>query len=175
MIKFTPEGSIGAFFDWLMRPIMFWLQGNWKEEPQRTHFWNNIELSPLQVINVLDSLQSLYSKGSLKTSGVSRIAADKNAVAKFSLFPIFHAPRFGGWKEFIVLEPVDDIDQWYVGWFSAVAGMSLVPIKGRVRVLIGPGEVIFFGVDKNGKGIPINTVDSGEIGKAGEYAKVPLL
>lgn len=171
MIKFTSEGAIGAFFDWLMRPIMYWLQGNFDEEPQRTHFWNNIRVSALQGLDVLSTLMTIPGVD----SGVVRISADTNAIPRFSLFPVFHAPRFGGWKNFVVLEPTQEIDEWYVGWFSFGVGVSVIPIKDRVRVLVGPDEVIFFGVDKDGRGIPIKSIGQGFIGQAGEYAKVPLL
>jgi hypothetical protein len=66
---------------------------------------------------------------------------------------------------------------WFIGWTDhcTIAGVSLVPITGRkVRVLLGPDDVSFFGLDAEGYQIKVAIFGSGTIGDGGPYAQLPL-
>lgn len=151
------------FLDWCLVPIMYLLQGNFREIPQRTHFWNNVRWRA----------DWYHQPWFLSFSG------DPTAVAARPLgfIPRFHMRIFGGWTKFVVLEPVEPIVDWHVGWSCDVhgSGLSLVTIDRRVRMTIGPGPVKFFGLDRNGKQIELRCVGEGRIGSAGEFAEIPLL
>ncbi len=86
-------------------------------------------------------------------------------------------PILGGWGSLVVLTPHDpETREWFVGWVTHDAiGISRIPLTGQVRLLRGPNEVTFFGVDPEGQQIDIDIVGYGNIGRAGRYAKVPLL
>ncbi len=148
-----------------MTPVMYFLQWNICESPQRTHFWNNCKLSSDDV------------KDFISISVVTEMGDPKAIPRWFGPIPIFHMPIFGGWKSFTVLEPVNEVTgEWYVGWIASdVAGISQIPLKNKVRLLTSPGSAQFFGIDKDGNHIELCIIGHGQIGEAGEYAKVPLL
>jgi len=52
MLKPKAQGVVGLIADYLMLPVMYLLQGNFTESPQRTHRWNNSHLK-------IDDLSSL--------------------------------------------------------------------------------------------------------------------
>ncbi len=179
-IKFAPQGSVGRFFDWLMKPIMYWLQGDWVEEPQRTHFWNNVKLAKSEIrdLNVSEMIECEACKSKAPVRW------------KWGFVPIFHMPRFGGWKKYVCISSDWSVGQdWYIGWIceDGTIGLSLVPIKpskrprfggyrskGDIRVLIGPCRVKFFGLTSDGVQIDICIIDFGEIGDK-KFPDVPLL
>lgn len=164
MLKPKPQRTIGRVADYLMMPIMYLLQGTFREIPQRTHRWNNQHLK-LQEI-------SSFSADKIET-----VPADQDSSSWWvGPIPHFHMPIFGGWKKFVVLEPKESQTVWHVGWLlSDACGLSRIPLKGKVRLGIGPLPLQFFGVDADGRQIDIDIVGYGSIGKAGEFAKVPLL
>jgi hypothetical protein len=164
MLKVRPQGVIGRLADTLMTPIMYVLQGTLKEVPQRTHRWNNHKLDEFELSRVDFS----------KTISFPGVTSRKRW---FSFIPIFHMPVFGGWKKFVVLVPVDPHKTWHVGWLpdDDKAGVSLVPVTGWVRVLIGSDPVRFFGFNEHGLQVELVCLGEGHIGKADIYAKVPLL
>ncbi|MCX6718328.1 MAG: hypothetical protein NTY81_01850 [Candidatus Staskawiczbacteria bacterium] len=45
---------------------------------------------------------------------------------------------------------------------------------GPIRVLLGPKDVSFFGVDDNGVQVPIHQIGGGRIGDGGPFSQVPL-
>ena len=143
---------------------MYLIQLNFFESPQRTHFWNNTK-PPIEYIKDFDHELMVFEE------------ADKDASRRWwGPIPLFHIPLLGGWDEFVVLEPVETQAEWYVGWIPFdVLGVSQIPLEGKVRVLLGPMQVNFFGVDKFGKQIAIKKVGKGVLGNAGEYAKITLL
>lgn len=146
-----------------MVPVMYLLQGTFREVPQRTHVWNNVRWQA-----------NWYHQPWFLTFDGDPEAAPPRV---FGFIPRFHMRIFGGWKKFVVLEPVQPIVDWHVGWSCPVNGdgLSLITISRRVRVTIGPGAVRFFGLDQAGKQIELRCVGEGRIGAAGEFAKVPLL
>ncbi len=170
-------GRLTRVLDNCLEPIMRFLAGDGNEAPQRTHFWNNIKLSKLAVWQ-------------LSEEKMVCVPDDPLALPrwKWHWIPIFHMPRFGGWKRYVVLKPDPSeafIHSWRVGWLAEdVRGISLIQIPvvgdendvldGCVRVLRGPEECQFFGINESGQQIKIKIVDYGEIGD-GKYPSVPLL
>lgn len=164
-IRVRPESGYEKLFDWGMMPLMYLLSGTPEEVPQRTHFWNNRKLHPGEVVGLKEH-NMVMSSGS---GGVERW--------RYGL-PIFHVPIFGGWREYIVLEPSINPSQfWYVGWISGdeVSGVSRVQIKGSVRLLLGNGSTKFFGLNEGGVQIKIHEIGRGRIGDGGPFSQLPLL
>jgi hypothetical protein len=105
------------------------------------------------------------------------IQANQNAVRryKWKVIPIFHLPRFGGWKDYVVLEPAEAIEKWFVGWGDGkVHGISRIPQRGPVRVLKGSRICNFVGVDSNGMQLRMKKVGCGQIGDGGKFCLLPL-
>ncbi len=151
--------------DALMIPLMHILSGS-MEEPQQTHFWNNSKLTVGETEHI-DRGAMVHCHG---IPGASN--------RKILGIPIFHIPILGGWRNYVVLKPCDAvcIRGWYVGWMANdVIGVSRIPLVGSVRLLLGPGDVAFFGISFNGDQIPIKKIGEGRIGDGGSYCKVPLL
>ncbi len=165
MIQIRQPSFWSKTADALMIPIMYFLQGNIFELPQKTHFWNNCKLTRKDA-------------SSLDSSLCVTVVEQEHSVPRwFGPVPIFHMPIFGGWKTFVVLEPVDhSVTEWYVGWIASdVAGLSQIKLTAQVRLLTCEGSAEFFGVTKNGTQIALQAVGHGKIGEQEEYAKVPLL
>lgn len=174
-IIIRPIGPLVKFADLAMNPVMRYLAGKgaWREEPQRTHFWNNRRLTDLE-IKCLN--HELFFNGKPDVTSTQK-----------GLFR-FNCRRWGGWKKFYVLAP--DIDPfyhdfWYVGrkvknW----AVISRVPISlahpseneyySMVRVLIGQKAVDFFGIDEKGNQIKVLAVCRGEVGNCQELGNITL-
>lgn len=161
---FKKQGQIGKILDTCMVPVMYLLQGNFNEVPQRTHRWNNAHLS-VDDIGKYDESLAIHSD------------RDELAVKRwFGFIPLFHMPLFGGWKKFVVVKPVNNVQSWHVGWRTTDAfGLSKVPISDCVRLGIGPDPAEFFAIDSNGEQIAIRLIGEGHIGRAGEFSSVPLL
>lgn len=150
--------------DWCMLPVMYLLQMKFDEVPQQTHRWNNTKL-PAMAIRDFDASDFVTVQG------------DTTARRRWlGPIPLFHMPIFGGWDEFVVLAPKVAQAEWYVGWlpFDTI-GVSQIPLNDRVRVLVGPRPVQFFGVDAHGYQIPLEIVGTGTVRNAGAFKKVPLL
>jgi hypothetical protein len=78
-------------------------------------------------------------------------------------------------RDYLVLESYRD-DQWYIGWVSEdVAGVSRIPVKGPVRVLLGSKSVYFIGFSEEGEQIEIMVRGHGCLGKKGAFSRVPLM
>ena len=154
--------------DCALMPVMAFLQMTVSESLQRTHPWNNRRLSAEETT----SLKEEYLFNHKGEPDEIKRSHDRN--------PRFHSPVFGGWKHYVVLQPKSDDftslkDSWYVGWKSEHAtGVSLITIAGSVKLLIGPGLVRWFALNEIGDQIPITCIGEGQLGKGGEFAKVPL-
>jgi len=159
--KQSPVGFIG---DMLMLPVMYMLQGNISEIPQRTHRWNNVHLNNYQITD-------------LQADKIEIISGHQQASRRWlGPIPLFHMPIFGGWKKFVVLQPKSEIEEWYIGWVAFDAlGISKIPLAGSVRLGLGPRQAQFFGLNSDGQQIDIDVIGEGFIGQAGEYSKIPLL
>ena len=100
----------------------------------------------------------------------------KAAQAFFFKIPLFHIPLFGGWRDYVVVEPISlQGEEWYVGWVTGeVNGVSRIPLKGAARLLRGRDDASFFGVNREGGQIPLQQCGHGRIGVRGPYARIPL-
>lgn len=163
-IHIRPIDPVARLADLFLRPFMYLLAGTFREAPQETHRWNNVRLADEDVAQ-LDSTLLVSAQG------------DKTATKRwfFTFLPLFHCPIFGGWRNYVVIEPTEHTIEWYVGWLAdGVNGVSLLPIKGGVRVLEGPGPTSWFGVNKNGHQISLRLLGKGRIGMGGCYTHLPL-
>lgn len=169
-IDIVPEGVVGRFFTKLLSLPMKLCSGAFRESPQVTHFWNNRPLSTIEV-------------GVLEESFMTPACKDETALSRKHRADVrFHLPIFGGWSRYVVIAPrVGHVieDYWFIGWDAlgkGNTGISLVPIKGRrVRVLLGPEDTCFFGIDRNGNQIPVMIIAMGRIGDGVlPYGTVPL-
>lgn len=158
-------GSLALGANTIMHPIMrrCTYPG---ESPQLTHFWNNMKL-PLSALAHLDERDMV------------EVASFPDAMQRRRWDPRWHLPRFGGWKNYVVLEPAGYEDgEWFVGWKLSIenlAGVSLIPVYGRVRVLIGPSNVTFFGMSgARHRQIRLRLVAEGVIGEDSAYTELPL-
>lgn len=159
-----PLGPCAQMADVATVPLMLCLSGA-LERPQGTHFWNNTKLQPEDIAY-------------LDPEGMVHCPGNPNAGRQTFLgIPIFHIPILGGWRDYVVLEPATPPDGgWHVGWSSGGAvGVSRIRLQGRVRMLLGPGEVSFFGVTAEGDQVPLQQIDTGRIGDGGQYKNEPLL
>lgn len=76
----------------------------------------------------------------------------------------------------MVMQPKNHEGEWFVGWIAYDAlGISKIPVRGPVRLGIGPRQAQFFGLLADGTQIDIDLVGEGYIGQAGEFATIPLL
>lgn len=157
-------GSLAKAADGLMIPLMYLVSGTFVEAPQRTHRWN-IEEIPRAVFRDFDPELMVTVPGSSDSfDGPRRVR--------------FHVPIFGGWREYAVLAPGSD-GVWHPGWTTggdAGGGVSRLRFRGPARVLRGPGDMFFFGLDaETGKQIPVRVIGQGRIGRGGKYAKADLV
>jgi hypothetical protein len=141
----------------------------WGEALQQTHFWNNCKLTKEERA----LLQLPYT-----------VLVEGDPEAEDIPMWLAHQPSFGGWRSYVVLRPAVSTETiWYPGWASPAdengvihwAGVSKLVQKGEVRLLRGPRDVRFFGLDEYGRQIPITVVHYGKIGDRSPYCKTPLL
>ena len=161
-LEVPPFGWVAKLADILMIPVMYVLSGTFKESPQCTHRWNNKKLSEKDLQFFDESLM---------------LFAEKDLIAMRDHFVfLFHLPVFGGWKEYVVIEPLKK-SEWHVGWKTGlVTGVSMIKLSGPVRVLRGPKDSLFFGVDaKTGEQIPLQEIGRGRIGCQGIFSRIRLL
>ncbi len=153
----------GRVLDILLRPVMYWLQADYQSLPQETHVWNNQKYDRDQFTWLLEPW-------------MVHVVGDDQAAARFKWgwLPHFHMPRFGGWKQYAVLEPITVCAVWYVGWIADdVVGISLLPLNAKVRVLHGPKSAHFFALNQQGAQVPLRLVGYGLLGSQ-QYRDVPL-
>ncbi len=159
-ISIKPLGQLARTLDWLLDPVMRVTSGAWDESPQRTHRWNNHHLRPENVAHFNREMMVCHS-------GIP---------GETSIYPLFHIPALGGWRNYVVLTPIERPREWYVGWIAGnFVGVSRIQLTGLVRLLVGPGQVCWFGADFNGTQIPIHQIGTGRIGEGGQFAKELLL
>ena len=128
-----------------------------------THFWNVQRLQE-EGVKKLDHQKMIYCPGSF-----SKIIRSRR------LSFLFHIPILGGWRNYVVLKPEDE-ETWHVGWRTDDGRneISVLPLVGPVRMLIGTSDVWFFGINKEGFQIPIGKIGKGKIGDHGPYSKIQL-
>lgn len=144
--------------DYLMVPVMFVLGGFKADSMQETHPWHVFRDFKLDDV---DRSMSVSFKGT-----------EKQGFSRRFLF-LFHAPLFGGWKNYIVLESVNYDGVFHVGWIVYDQGVlqdyginKLPIVNGAIRMLEGPPNYngCFFGVGSDGSQIPLKKAGNGRLG-----------
>ena len=158
------QSSFEKQLDRMLRPIMRVISGACTEEPQGTHSWNYVKI-PFAVyasLRIEKQIQSQGIRGELP--------------AHILGIPFCHLPTLGGWKNYSVLAPTTQGLTWYVGWFeNGKAYVSLIPIKGAVRMLIGPNVAYFFAIDATEyRQLTLQELGKGKIGSSGMFSRIPL-
>ena len=170
-----PYPAFLRLFDAMFRPFMRIISGAPYESPQETHRWNvqNISIEEQNKINYAIDVP---------VEGVYRGYLGK----KHGGF-LFHLPVLGGWKAYVVIEPIRENknDTWFVGWFGEDEHggkydlkLSRLPLtESQVRLLKGPVGVNtkFFALDAKGKQIELKLVGEGVVGDGGKYSTLRLL
>ena len=162
-IVVTPIGWFAKLADVLMVPLMYLIAGTLKEVPQRGHRWNNKRLLRSDV-NVLDNAIMVHC------------SCIPSAMRSRWLF-LFHIPILGGWRNYVVLEPVAQLKAFHIGYITNdIVGVSRIILSGPVRMLIGNGNVSFYGIDADCyEQISIREIGRGCIGGGGKFSKERLL
>lgn len=169
-VHIEPLGTWARRADTLLTPIMYLAAGTFRESPQRTHAWNNRELTPKEARR-LDLSEHYCVTGE----------ADPNASPrwKWGFIPLFHLPIFGGWRKYLVLTPSDFKyeKEWHLGWHTkSLTGVSRIPVRPYVRALLGNEPVTFFGIDaETGYQIPLMRWGDGAVGDGGVFRNAPLV
>ncbi len=162
-IKMKPYGVLPRALDWALAPIMLSFVG-FGENPQWSHWWNYDDLEATELLQKFDNHMMLSVEG--------------NPRASKPMFIRPHLPCFlGGWKKYVVVGPPEDHQgTWYVGWITGPnsGGVCQIPLSGPVRMLVGPGDVKFFALDKDGHQTKARYVGCGEIGDKGPYRWIRL-
>lgn len=163
IIVVPPLGWLAKIADILMVPLMYLISGTLSETPQRGHRWNNKRLKKSD-IETLDTSSMVHCNGILNSM-------------RFRWLFLFHIPILGGWRNYIVMKPVDSKKEWHIGYITNdMVGISRIRLSGSVRMLIGNGNVSFFGIDaKTHEQILIRKIGNGKIGDNGPFAKEILL
>lgn len=162
MVKVRKLSALEKMLDTIMIPIMWILSGFTRDSIQETHPWHG------QPVNLLLDMDLSVSVQATKA---------RHTPEKFPWF-LFHAPIFGGWREYLVLEVSEGcITPWHIGW--AVVGkkpeVSRLELSGlQVKVLKGPKAVVFFAIDSHGVQIPLVIRDKGNLGDM-KYPRIRLL
>lgn len=165
MIRIKPLSWWENLADLIMTPIMIVLNWSSVDTPQRTHRWNN---------RTLCLGESKY----LSIEGMVQVNGDPIAGRRWVwILPIFHMRLFGGWSQYVVLEPLNEGQEWHCGWHvpTVITGFSRIRNRGPVRCLRGDGSVRFFGLTAAGVQVPIREIGRGKIGVAGPFSRLPLL
>jgi hypothetical protein len=153
-------GRLAKVVDALFVPLMYLVSGTISEQPQRTHYWNIMKLTPSDVVK-LDKSLMVCRDGSIAVSGRQWI--------------LFHIPILAGWRNYVVLQP-EIAGEWRIGWITDDAqDVSLFSLLGPIRLLVGPAKTCFFGLDRDGQQIKVKEIGSGRIGQGGQFSGLPLL
>ena len=146
--------------DVLMLPIMVVLRGFRLDSLQGTHAWN-----VYKGFDATDIDPALC---------VVRTGTDKTIFAGRYSF-LFHAPVFGGWRNFSVYEVKKGDAPFFIGWIVRGTGKDEVidvgvqelPLRDdQVRMLDGPPAYTtsFFALNQAGEQIALRAVGHGRIG-----------
>jgi hypothetical protein len=161
--RVKPLGFLARAADYVMYPLMrilMELNGTPSESPQLTHRWNNHHLTQRDVA-WLDPAKMVYAAG---------INTARTAWSLFRHIPIT------GWRHYLVVVPARPCE-WYPGWIDdRVTGVSRIPQCGKARLLLGPGDVRFFGIDcHTGAQVPLIEVGRGRLGDNSSNERLPLV
>lgn len=147
--------------DTMMIPIMFVLRGFRTDSLQESHRWHpqSIEQDEIDPKLAVENHGNDSSRFSFEHRGSF----------------LFHAPIFGGWKDFGVYEVDKSNSPFYVGWivfrssdnkFLNAAIHRLPIFDNQIRLLDGNKDSwgYFFALDKDGVQVPLKKVGAGRIG-----------
>lgn len=147
--------------DYAMVPIMFVLGGFNRDSMQETHPWHSYRNFDVRTI---DSRLTVAHTG----TEVSRL--------KQHFVFLFHAPLFGGWKNYSVYMPAEARRPFFIGWviYDTQSTKKLCEIginklsiyDASIRMLDGPPNYTgyFFAIDSSGKQIKLERTGSGRLG-----------
>lgn len=142
------------------------ISGSHYGPPRRTTPWNWVQV-PYEHVSHFNKTDMTFFKGDPKTA--------TRYVMGIPL--MFLRSCTGSWNAVKVLEPTD-AEKWHIGWISgSFVGLSCLQLKKSVCMLLGPGDVYFFGIRaSDGTQMPIVQVAQFDRrAPEPEYANVPLL
>jgi hypothetical protein len=154
-LKPEPLRNSSKLADSLMQPLMHTLGGFKSDSLQETHPWHIQKIDP----SLINSELSTKVKGS-----------SEEKMNSHNIF-LFHAPVFGGWKHYTLLEAAEE--EFHIGWIAKVRGeLSQAAIHrlkistGQVRMLDGPkdSETEYFAVNPDGIQIDLKISGKGILG-----------
>lgn len=166
-VKIPQTLLIFRIIDFLMIPGMYILGGFKRDSIQETHPWH---------VWREFSEKSINSQDAVTINGT-----DSRTFRRHFLF-LFHAPIFGGWKNYSVYSLFDTSRVFHIGWIVyengtlKEKGVNKLPIKnGSIKMLDGPpaSMITFFGVDIDGKQVKIHKTGNGRLGD-GKYRHIRL-
>jgi hypothetical protein len=157
--------------DRLLWPVMFLLGGCRLDSVQETHRWHGQRIRA----DDIDGSMSVYVEGNERSDVTTN---------RLLPFPLFHAPVFGGWRNYTVLQVQADADYWHVGWIHRkyppnsrpCSHVQRLPIRTReIRVLTQPVgfETEFFALGPCGEQLPVKAVGQGVLGDR-KYPKLRM-
>ena len=158
-------------FDLLMSPFMRLISGAIRERPQETHYWH-VQTLPRDLLPLLNKSKLACSIG------------EELSRHKVVGGILFHIPILSGWKNYVVVEVQEQLEEWYVGWTIFTEkeenlfrfDIHKLPIKTReLRLLDGTNNTrfCFFAFTKDGIQLPLKIVGRGRIGD-GKYPNIRL-
>lgn len=163
-LSVRPLGPVALSADkalWPLMKVLMELNGTPEESPMLTHRWNNTKIR---------KDQSKFLRETLMTDD------QKDSVA-WNLNGFFRHMPIIGWQKYVVIEPeCGSGTWWYPGWFSEhLVGVSRIKQKGPVRLLLGPNDVKFFGLNLWGKQIKVKALKTSCLGKSSLNQNLPLV
>lgn len=168
-------------FDWFMVPLMWVASGFTTDSLQKTHAWHVQRVSPANFSQFIHSHKSLV-----------KVKGDDGTWMKKKNRVFFHVPILGGWRNYVVLAPLDSVgsDGWRIGWVTISPrkeyAVNKIPLHGPVKMLVGPEsqEHVFIGIETYedltpskhllGRQIPLVVIGRGVNGDK-KYSHLPLL
>lgn len=155
-MKVSILNIIFSFFDLILRPIMFLLQGNFRESPQETHPWH--------VKRFVWKKKGILIKGNDHESRFGQSGLSKR-------FGLFHMPILGGLKKYVILENSNYNNYWNIGWNDQIQKLRIH--DKRVKLLVGKENFDAHGLSDNKEEVELKIIDFGKIGD-GKYKNVRL-
>lgn len=133
------------------------------EKPQRTHRWNNRRMTADECATLAQDL-------------LLHVSGNPTAIRRIGLVR-FHIPILGGWRDYVTIVPTNNTVDWHIGWTCGETGsITLLSLTGAVRMLIGPDDTSFFGIDATGQQIAVKEIGRGKIGDGSLQSRsIPLL
>lgn len=168
-IRIQPLPAYTKLLDKLMVPIMFVLRGFQLDSLQETHAWHPQAIDA----GLVD-----------RSLGVVAEGTDATRYHRNALF-LFHAPIFGGWRNFSVYEVGPADVPFRIGWARMLTTTGevteakvqrLLIHDRRVRMLDGPPtyRILFFALNERGEQVRLRKVGSGQVGDR-TFAHIRLL